>query len=220
MPESKTSPFCKYHKLMEGFVMPELGEKDPIITKLEENQLTSIHDQLVDPLNYWIPRVKYIQSARIYVGGSKFFGPYRAENDSHFKDKPLGYSVGELAICKSIESLREAEYHVIKVLSDVCGQEKLLNLTGGGGGFSKNDDDDVAFYFLYCLYYLDNPMAISQSKIKKTNDLTIKFERPTIDNLCLRDREVGFLLGVPLCHNISSSTSGTLRFAELFGYQT
>lgn len=139
---------------MEGFVMPELGEKDPIGTKLDENQKRSIHDQLVDRINFWTTQLKFIQSARIYIGGSKFFGPYRAENDSHFKNKPLGYSVGELAICKSIESLREAEHHVIKVMSEVCGQEKLLNIC------MKKKNKKLRKYILY-FNFIDTTLQLN-----------------------------------------------------------
>lgn len=214
----KSTSVCKYHKVMEDFEMPELGEKDPKCDFLSENQMNSIHEQMVEALNYWIPRIKYIPTARIYIGGSKFPGPLRAENDSHFISKPLGYSVGEVAICKSLESLREAEHFAIKTVKEFCGEYKLLNLTGGGGGYQE-EGDDIGIYYLYCLYYIDNQAAIEMSKIKKTNDLSIMVAPNTVDDYTLIDREVGFMLGAPLFGNIHCSTASTLKFADFFGYK-
>lgn len=173
---------------------------------------------MVDPLNYWTTILKNIDTARAYIGGSKYAGYFRAENDSHFVKKPKGFSVGEIINVKSIASVREAESHAIRTVMEICGEDKLINMTGGGGGYQE-EFEDIPMYYVYILFYLNNQEAIEMSKMKKTNDLSITIKYLPKENLCLMEREVGFLLGAPLYQNINSSTPGTLKFARFFGYE-
>lgn len=217
---NKSSVSCKYHTLTEGMLTEDFGTKDPECDELDDDQKKSLHDQMTPALTYWISKVKNIPSARIYVGGSKYSGHFRAENDAHYKDKPLGFSVGEIIKCKSVTSVREAEHHAIKIIMEECGENKMLNLTGGGGGFQEDDYESIDLYYIYCLFYINNEEAIVKSKFKKHNDLSIKICHELKENLHLIEREVGFLLGAPLCHNINATTHAKLKFAELFGYTT
>lgn len=192
------------------------GEDDYEGDLLTEDQIESMHMQLAPSLNRWISLLKNNPSSRIYIGGSMFPGPFRTEEDSHFKTKPSPINVGEICKCKSAVSLRELEYFSIKTVMEEVGEKKLLNLTGGGGGFYE--DDSIKVYYLYCIFYGNNQQAIEMSNWKKTNDLSIKINVVAHETHALIDREVGYILGVPLRSNISNHTPYTLKFARMFGY--
>lgn len=197
----------------------DVGDDDDN-SKLSDDEKEHIKESLIPLLEEFSREIDESDKKVIYIGATNRDPIKRCSDYDHFNSKPITYFVRDLVEESSYKKMKFIEHFSIAYLARKLGDHRLVNKVGGGGGTKKGKKEEN--FKLYALIWLDDEDARNLAagpKVLNLQDSYANEESVPSNTTNLTAREVGVVLGLQQCYDLSGSAGSSLKFAEAVGFK-